>query len=186
MERRSFLLGVTGFFLTAALPSTGLANTGNGGGQRSLVEVFSFTCPHCFKLSAQMQAWTSMHGNVKHFAVHIVSSKDDLKLAAAGYAAAVLGKGEEFRQAFFAAIHEKQQAADERTMVAVAESLGFNGVNFVETMRSEKVAELCARSETITKNFQITATPTLIIDMQRVRLPDRDPLEILTEEFGQA
>lgn len=186
MERRSFLLGVTGFFLTTALPVTGSANTGNGGGQRSLTEVFSFTCPHCFKLSAQMQAWLAMHGNVKHFAVHIISTADDLKLAAAGYAAAVLGKGDEYRQAFFKAIHEEQKTADERTMVAVAESLGFNGVNFVETMRGEKVAELCARSETITKNFQITATPTLIIDMQRVRLPDRDPLEILTEEFGQA
>jgi thiol:disulfide interchange protein DsbA len=186
MQRRSFLLGVTGFFLTAALPSMGLANEGNGGGQRSLVEVFSFTCPHCYKLSGQMQAWIAIHGNVKHFAVHIITSADDLKLSAAGYAAAVLGKGDEYRQAFFKAIHEQQKTADERTMIAVAESLGFKGAAFVETMRGEKVAELCARSETITKNFQITATPTLIIDMQRVRLPDRDPLEILTEEFGQA
>lgn len=186
MERRSFLLGVTGFFLTTALPVTGLANAGSGGGQRSLTEVFSFTCPHCFKFSVQMQAWLTMHGKVKHYAVHIITNADDLKLAAAGYAAAVLGKGDDYRQAFFKAIHEDQKAADERTMVGVAESIGFNGVKFVETMRGEEVAELCARSETITKNFQITATPTLIIDMQRVRLPDRDPLEILTEEFGQA
>ncbi|WP_287602414.1 DsbA family protein [Thiothrix sp.] len=185
ITRRSFLLGVSGFFL-ANLPRMGMANGASVSGQRSFMEVFSFACPHCYQLSLQLGIWLPLNPHVKHYAIHIVSNPDDLKLAAAGYAAAVLGKGDAYRSAFFKAIYEGNQAPDERTMISVAESLGFKAQAFVETMKGGDVAELLARSETLTKQFQITATPTLIIDKQRVRQPDKDPLLILQEEFGEA
>lgn len=181
--RRNFLLGATGFFL-ASIPSFGMANGASASRQRSFIEVFSFACPHCYKLSLQLGIWIPLHPTVKHYAVHIVSSPDDLKLAAAGYAAAVLGKGDAYRAAFFKAIYEGNKPADERTMVTVAESLGFKAAAFVDTMKGADTAELLARSENLTKQFAITATPTLIIDGLRVRQPDKDPLDILQEEFG--
>ena len=184
MTRRNFLIGATTGFFLANLPRVGMANGTGTGGQRSFIEVFSFACPHCYKLSLQLGIWLPLHPQVKHYAVHIVSSPDDLKLAAAGYAAAVLGKGEAYRVAFFKAIYEGNQAPDERTMVTVAESLGFKAAAFVDTMKGSDTAELLARSETLTQQFAITATPTLIIDSQRVRQPEKDPLDILQEEFG--
>lgn len=182
MGRRNFLLGATGLLL-ANLPGIGLAN-GAGTAGHSFLEVFSFTCPYCYKLSLQLGIWLPLNPQVRHYPVHVVASRDDLKLAAAGYAAAVLGKGDGFRAAFFKAIHEGHQQPDEHTMVATAESVGLDSSGFVEAMKGAEVAELLARSEKITQQFQVTATPTLIIDMQRVRLPDKDPLEILQEEFG--
>ncbi|MDD5395009.1 MAG: DsbA family protein [Thiothrix sp.] len=184
LSRRAFLLGTTGSFL-ANLPLVGVAN-GAGTGGRSFMGVFSFACPYCYKLSLQLGIWLPLNPQVKHYPVHIVSSPDDLKLAAAGYSAAVLGKGDAFRAAFFKAIYEGNQKPDERTMVAVAESVGLEAAGFVAAIKGADVAELLARSEDITQQFQITATPAFIIDMQRLRLPDKDPLEILQEEFGKA
>ena len=181
MTRRTFLLGMTGGWL-ASLPVMGLATEAARG--RSFLEVYSFGCPHCYQLSLQLRIWLPLHPTVTHYPVHIVASADDLKLAAAGYAAAVLGKGDAYRAAFFKAIYVDKQAADEKTLVAVAERLGLSAAPFVQTMRGAEVAELLARSERITQQFQITGTPTLVIDLQRVRLPERDPLEILQEEFG--
>lgn len=180
MTRRTFLLGLTGGLTSLLL--MGLAREAAGG--RSFLEVYSFGCPHCYQLSLQLRIWLPLHPAIRHYPVHIVASADDLKLAAAGYAAAVLGKGEAYRTAFFKAIYADQQAADEKTMVAVADSLGLVPARFVQTMQGAEVAELLARSERITRQFQITGTPTLVIDLQRVRLPERDPLEMLQEEFG--
>lgn len=159
---------------------------GAGTGKRSFLEVFSFACPHCYKLSLELGIWLPLNPDVTCYPVHIVSSPDDLKLAAAGYAAAVLGKGDVFRAAFFKAIYEGNQQPDEHTMVAVAESVGLDAAGFVTAMKGNDVAELLSRSEKITQQFQISATPAFIIDMQRLRLPDKEPLDILQEEFGKA
>ena len=87
--------------------------------------------------------------------------------------------------ALFKAIYADQHAADEKTMVAVADSLGAGTCRGLSRpCKGAEVAELLARSERITRQFQITGTPTLVIDLQRVRLPERDPLEMLQEEFG--
>ena len=182
MTRRAFLWGATGAALSG-FPLVGIPSGAVPGG-RSFMEVYSFTCPHCYKLSLQLRVWLPLNPTVKHYPVHIVSTADDLKLAAAGYAAAVLGKGAAYREAFFNAIYEGGQAADEKTLVATAEKLGLDAATFVQAMRGSDVAELLSRSETITQQFQIKGTPTLVIDMQRVRLADKDPLEILQEEFG--
>lgn len=183
MQRRTFLLmATTGFFL--ANPAKAGVASGVGAGGRSFIEVFSFACPHCYKLSLQLGIWLPLHPNVTCYPVHIVSSPDDLKLAAAGYSAAVLGKGDAFRAAFFQAIYGDNKPPDEHTMVAAAQAVGLDAAAFANTMRGESVAELLLRSEKLTQQFQVRATPTLVIDMLRARQPDKDPMEILQEEFG--
>lgn len=182
LSRRAFLLGTSGCLL-ANLPLAGWAS-GTASGGRSFLEVFAFTCPHCYQLALQLRLWLPLHPHVTHYPVHIISTADDLKLAAAGYAAALLGQGEAYRQALFKAIHTDKRPADEKTLVAVAESLGLASQQLVQTMQGAEVAELLARSERITRQFQITATPTLVIDLHSVRLPERDPLDILQEAFG--
>lgn len=181
MTRRTLLL-VGGSCLLTGLPMVGTANNANAA-ERSFIEAYAFTCPHCYQLARQLRVWLPLHPQVRHYPVHVINTADDLKLAAAGYAAALLGKGEDYRLALFQAIHADQQAADEHTLVAAAESLRLDARQFVHTMQSAETAELLARSERITRQFQIAATPTLIIG-QQAQLPERDPLEILQEAFA--
>lgn len=183
MDRRNFLRLATGFFL--ARPALAGEAGGAGAAQRSFMEIYSFACPHCYQLHLQLGIWLPLNPQVRCYPVHIVSTPDDLKLAASAYAAAVLGKGDVYRDAFFRAIYEDNQQPDEHSMVAAAQSVGLDGVTFANTMQGQDVAELLGRSEAITQRFQVQATPTLVIDMQRARQPDKDPLAILQEEFGK-
>jgi protein-disulfide isomerase len=184
MQRRTFLKGaLSGAALMLPAGSVLAQSVQPQAFTRSFGEVFAFTCPYCYKLAFNLIEWLPTRPHVKHFPIHIISQADDLKTAAAFYAAKLLGRGDAYRLALYKAVHESQQTLDEKVLVKAAEMVGLDAATFVAKIRSQEVAELIARSEQITKLFQVQVTPTLIIDMQRPRTTDREPLEILSEEF---
>lgn len=172
MNRRSFLLAASAVALAPAFPAQATP-------QRELIEIFNFTCSPCHRLDARLGDWAAMRG-VSLQRLHVIVSDADFLMAAAYYAAMVLGKGDAFRTRLFEAIQTQNRAPNERMMVEIAGSLGIESSVLVGTMRGEQVASWLGVSEAWTKRLPMPVTPAFVLDRERVMVAmTEDPLEML-------
>ena len=72
-----------------------------------VLELFMYTCPHCYHLEPEVDDWkSSMDDNVTFSQVPAVFSLRQVPFARAFYAAESLGYKEKLHPLFFEAIHE--------------------------------------------------------------------------------
>jgi thiol:disulfide interchange protein DsbA len=131
-----------------------------------VLEVFLYTCPHCFHLEPTMAKWlASKPADVEFKRMPAVFSPRDEPYARAHYAAELMGKGEQFHAALFRALHvENRNIQDEDALVAFAEEQGIDGDKFRKTYDSFFVDMEVRRNEEMVKRYGVDAVPTLIVD----------------------
>jgi len=164
----AMLLSVQVWALEEGIEYTTLANPQptDTGDKIEVLEVFMYTCPHCFHLEPTLNQWLATKpANVEFRRMPAVfSSKPDL-YARAYYAAELLGVQEKFTTAIFDTIHvKKQKGADDDAVIAVATEAGIDGDDFLKALNSFDVNMKVNRARNATRNYGIDGVPAIIIN----------------------
>lgn len=136
------------------------------GDKIEVLEVFMYSCPHCFHLEPTLAKWRETQpANVSFRRMPAVfSTKPDLQ-AQAFYAAELLGAEDKFTLAMFDAIHvKKQKISDENVVVAIAEGAGLDGAEFRKALNSFDVNMKVNRARNVTKNYGIDGVPAVVVN----------------------
>ena len=136
------------------------------GDKIEVLEVFMYSCPHCFHLEPTLEKWRETQpANVAYRRMPAVfSTKPDLQ-AQAFYAAELLGAQEKFTLAMFDAIHvKKQKISDENVVVTIAEGAGIDGAEFRKALNSFDVNMKVNRARDATKNYGIDGVPAVVVN----------------------
>lgn len=136
------------------------------GDKIEVLEVFMYSCPHCFHLEPTLAKWRETQpANVAFRRMPAVfSTKPDLQ-AQAFYAAELLGAQEKFTLAMFDAIHvKKQKISDENVVVTIAEGAGIDGAEFRKALNSFDVNMKVNRARNVTKNYGIDGVPAVVVN----------------------
>lgn len=136
------------------------------GDKIEVVEVFMYTCPHCFHLEPTLAQWRqTLPANVAFRRMPAVfGPKPDL-MARAFFAADLLGAQEPFTQAMFDALHvKKQKITDEAAVVVVAEAAGLKGPEFLKALNSFDVNMKVNRARQATSQYGIDGVPAVVVN----------------------
>ena len=136
------------------------------GDKIEVLEVFMYSCPHCFHLEPTLEKWRETQpANVAFRRMPAVfGTKPDLQ-AQAFYAAELLGAQEKFTLAMFDAIHvKKQKISDENVVVTIAEGAGIDGAEFRKALNSFDVNMKVNRARNVTKNYGIDGVPAVVVN----------------------
>jgi thiol:disulfide interchange protein DsbA len=137
-----------------------------------VAELFAYTCPFCYGLEPELQAWRAEQADYVNF-VRIPVPFDAWRvlLARAHYTAEMLGKLDEMHAAFFGEIHEKHNLLQTRD--AIREFFGrfdVSAESFDAAFDSDEVSEKTARARELTIAYQASATPTIVVNGTYVTL----------------
>ena len=133
-----------------------------------VLELFMYTCPHCYHLEPEVDDWkSSMDDNVNFVQVPAVFSPRQVPFARAFYAAEALGYSEKLHSLFFEAIHEDGlQLSTETQILDYVASQGIKRQNFEKMMKSFTVKTKVKKATAITKKSGITGVPAFVINGQ--------------------
>jgi len=131
-----------------------------------VLEVFMYSCPHCFYLEPTLEKWLATKPeNVAFKRMPAIFNARVVPHARAYYAAELIKKGEQFHLPLFRALHEDKQAIwDEDALVAFAEAQGIDGKKFRDAYNSFAVNMRVQRVQELGRRFGIDSVPTLIIN----------------------
>jgi thiol:disulfide interchange protein DsbA len=131
-----------------------------------VVEMFSYACPHCFHMEAELAAWLKAKPDDVVFVRYPVVFRPDWELLAKAYfTAEILGVLDKTHEALFEAIHVKNQRfPDEAAMQAFFVSQGVSAEDFKKTFDSFAVAVKVNNAKLMTRRYAITGVPTFIVN----------------------
>jgi len=131
-----------------------------------VLEVFMYSCPHCFYLEPTLEAWLATKPeNVEFRRMPAIFNARSESHARAYYAAELIGEIEPFHMPLFRALHEDKKAIrDEAALVAFAESQGIDGKAFRDAYNSFFVNMRVRRARDMVKGFGIDGVPTVVIN----------------------
>ncbi len=132
-----------------------------------VTEVFSYACPHCAHFQPYVdQLRSQLPPGVQFDLLPAVFQPGWEPFARAFYTAKSMGLVDKTHQALFDAIHRDHQPI--RTIDDLANlfyaNYGANGPSFVSTATSFVVEGELAHGNELVHDYQVDATPTLIID----------------------
>jgi thiol:disulfide interchange protein DsbA len=135
-------------------------------GKIEVVEMFSYACPHCFHMEAELDEWLKAKPDDVVFVRYPVVFRPDWELLAKAYfTAEILGVLDKTHEALFEAIHEKNQKfPDEAAMQAFFVSQGVSADDFKKTFDSFEVDMKVRNAKDMTRRYAITGVPTFIVN----------------------
>lgn len=131
-----------------------------------VLEVFMYSCPHCFYLEPTIEKWLATKpDNVEFQRMPAVFGDKVLPHARAFYAAELIEKGEQFHLPLFRALHEdKKPIWDEDALVAFATEQGIDGDEFRKAYNSFFVNMRVRRAQEMVKRYGIDGVPAVIVN----------------------
>ena len=139
-------------------------------GKVEVVEIFSYTCPACFRFQALVSSWKkTLPADVNFIYMHAAFGGPGDEYARAFYAAQTLGVLEKTHEPAYAAIHINNKLKGQRggdsaeELAAFYATQGVDAKQFAATMKSFGVNAQLARSKQFAQRSQITGTPSVIV-----------------------
>jgi len=137
-------------------------------GKIEVVEIFSYTCPHCASFEPMLTAWRAKQtADVKFTAVAGPFGANPIPFAKAFYAAQSLGLLGKTHDAMFRAIHIEQslplQSSNEQ-IVAFYAKHGANPEQFASTMSSFAVDAKQKRAIQFMQRSGVDSSPSIIVE----------------------
>jgi len=131
-----------------------------------VLEVFMYSCPHCFHLEPTIDKWLAKAPeNVAFRRMPAVFGPKVEPHARAFYAAEMMGVGDKLHMPLFRALHEqKKHIFDEDALVAFAEEQGIDGEEFRKTYNSFYVNMKVRRAQEMVKRYGVDGVPSVIIN----------------------
>ena len=143
---------------------------------RTVVEVFSYGCPHCAALESKLASFRAQLPNdVKFGLLPVIFAPEWESYARSFYAAQSLGLLSQTHAALFQAVAKKGRAS--WTLEQLADEFysryGVDHRSFVEEALSAKVTKNVAQSAALARAYGVDQTPTFIVNSQfRVEIKD--------------
>lgn len=131
-----------------------------------VVEMFSYSCPHCFNLDPQIQEWEkTLPEHVAFNRVPAIFRDSWLQLARVFYAADATGDLEKLHLALFNAIHvEKRRLETEDQLLDFIAEQGIDRDMFAKTMDSFSVKGKVKKALILSQTSGITGVPSMIVN----------------------
>ena len=131
-----------------------------------VIEMFSYGCSHCFEFEGTVQPWRArLPADVQFRAVPVLFNTQFRALAQGFYAAQVLKIADKSHSAMFKALHVDGkplwQPAD---MTRFYAGYGVSEGDFTRTMDSFGVRASMQRADKLSKDFQITGVPAIVVN----------------------
>ncbi len=145
-----------------------------------VVELFSYSCPHCFRLDPQVTEWKkTLPENVEFKLVPAIFRDSWLQLARVFYAAEQTGDLEMLHPKLFNAIHvEKRRLTTEDELLDFVEEQGVDREAFAKQMKSFMVQTQVKKALVMSQTSGITGVPAMIVDGKyRTDAPQAGSLE---------
>lgn len=145
-----------------------------------VVELFSYSCPHCFRLDAQVMQWKqTLPDNVEFQLVPAIFRDSWLQLARVFYAAEQSGDLEMLHPKLFHAIHvEKRRLNSEDELLDFVAEQGIDREDFAKRMDSFAVQTKVKKALVMSQTSGITGVPAMVVDGKyRTDAPQAGSLE---------
>jgi thiol:disulfide interchange protein DsbA len=136
------------------------------GDKIEIVEVFMYWCFPCFAFEPHFAAWAQSRVEEIHVVrVPAYWGRNAALHARAFYAAELLGIGDAVHAAFFNELHVAKRSLDtEDALAAFFETFGVDNARFRRVLNSDAVTALAAGAEQLVRQYQVTGTPSLIVN----------------------
>ena len=140
-----------------------------GSGKIEVVEVFSYTCPHCASFEPLVRAWRARQpADVKFTPVAGPFGGNPEPFARAFYAAESLGLLTQTHDAMFRAVHIDRKIdmmkADAQTLGAWYAGYGADAAQFTSAMASFAVDAKFKRGMQFMQRSNIDSSPSIVVD----------------------
>ena len=131
-----------------------------------LLEFFWYGCPHCSALQPSLRIWLKQKpADVEFRRVPAVLSDSWVPLTRAYYALEVVGALDKLHHEMFSAIHEKNlRLQDPKVLFDWVAKNGVDRQKFADAYGSFGVQSRTQRSIDMTRNYDISGTPTVSVD----------------------
>jgi len=131
-----------------------------------VLEIFSYTCPHCFDLEADINKWAKqLPKDVEYRRLPVIFSDSLIPLAKVFYTFEAMGLTERLHGEFFNAIHVRHARLDnDNAVFDWVEKQGIPRKSFIDTYSSFSTQSKALRAKQLTKAYGISGVPTVIVD----------------------
>ena len=137
-------------------------------GKIEVMEVFAYSCSHCFHLEGDLQKWLAKKpADVSFLRLpHTLGSPAAVMRDKAFYAAEMLGVTEKYHKAMFGAIHGQQRlmATVEEIRGLFVDATGIKAEDFDGAYSSFAVDSRFRIGENAIQDMGIASVPTLIVE----------------------
>lgn len=140
----------------------------NSDNKVEVIELFSYSCPHCFRLDPLVQEWKkTLPENVVFTPVPAIFRDSWMQLARVFYAAEATGDLDTLHPLLFKAIHvDKRRLTTEDELLDFVEEQGINRDEFEKTMNSFTVKTKVKKALVISQTSGITGVPSMVVNGQ--------------------
>jgi protein dithiol oxidoreductase (disulfide-forming) len=131
-----------------------------------VVEMFSYSCPHCFRFEPQLMEWKkTLPDGVKFVQVPAIFRDSWLQLAKVYYTAEKMGELEKLQPLIFNAIHvDKRRLQTEDQLLDFVAEQGIEREMFAQEMKSMSVTRKVKEALLISQTSGITGVPSMIVN----------------------
>lgn len=131
-----------------------------------VLEIFSYVCPHCFDLEADINKWAKqLPKDVEFRRMPGIFRDSWIPFAKAFYTFEAMGMTEKLHGEFFNAIHvQRTRLDDDKAIFDWAEKQGIPRKNFIDTYSSFAVQSKAMRAKQLTRAYGISGVPAVIVD----------------------
>ncbi|MBI1990178.1 MAG: thiol:disulfide interchange protein DsbA/DsbL [Betaproteobacteria bacterium] len=131
-----------------------------------VIEFFFYACPYCNELEPLLERWRKRKpADIVFRRVPVVRHDSWVPLAKTYYALEAMGEAERLHAAVYHGIHVDDLALSQEKVLT--EWLGKQGLDhdqFMAIYRSDAIREKVELSRRMTIDYEIKATPTLVVD----------------------
>ncbi|WP_319380582.1 thiol:disulfide interchange protein DsbA/DsbL [Thiomicrorhabdus sp.] len=134
---------------------------------KKAVEVFGYSCPHCYHLEDSLNDWLKKKSDDIYFERMPVVFNNPvwIFMARVFYAAQELKVLDQSHGAFFTAIHRDHLRITSVEDVAVFfERFGVKKADFIDTFKGFKVEQLVRKAAKLTQDYGIEGVPAVVVN----------------------
>lgn len=131
-----------------------------------VMEVFAYTCGHCFNFKPLIQAWEKEQPeDVAVVATPAIWNRQMEAYARGFYTAQALGLYEEVHMPVFNALHQEgKQLPDAQSWADFLAEYGADREKALKTFTSWGVTQKVSQADQRVRNYKITGTPELVVE----------------------
>ena len=129
-----------------------------------VIEFFFYACPYCNELEPLLERWRKP-ADIVFRRVPVVRHDSWVPLAKTYYALEAMGEAERLHAAVYHGIHvDDLTLSQEKVLSEWAGKQGLDRDQFMAIYRSDAIREKVELSRRMTIDYEIKATPTLVVD----------------------
>lgn len=134
-------------------------------GKVEVIEFFSYTCIHCYRLEPAVESWAAkLPAHVSFRREQIVWSKEMEPLVRLFATQRQMGLLDKLHKPVFdAMMRDKQNLADEKLLTPFLKAQGVDANAFLQTSKSFGMASQVSRAAKMTRDYQVEGTPTFVV-----------------------